>query len=201
MIFRFKTLDRRVSVPLRIVALLLIPIQACFVAPPNMLSAVAAATASESPKPTNNPVIPPDLTKGTKVNRTVPKVEPAKRLSFSKDPKDSEFAAIHVFSEPLLPIGGATTPAENKAFAKAINAFAQAANLEQTKPLTDFLDQFPRSAWRCSLLANLGAIYRSTGYWSKALTAWEDSWKLLAKETEPRAKALGDFVLGELAQM
>lgn len=135
------------------------------------------------------------------MNRKVPKVAPPKPLAFSKDPKDSEFAAIHVFSEPLLPISGKTSPAENKAFAAAIIAFGKASNPESTGPLTGFLDKFPQSAWRASLMANLGAIYRSTGYWSKALSAWEESWKLLAKETEPNAKAVGDYVLGELAQL
>src|SRR5712692_11993190 len=33
------------------------------------------------------------------------------------------------------------------------------------------------------------------------MNAGAESWKLLAKETEPKAKALGDYVLGELAQM
>ena len=122
-------------------------------------------------------------------------------MSFSKDPKDSEFASVHVFSEPLLPIGGKTSPAENKALAKAITAFSKAANPEQTEPLTGFLDHFPSSSWRASLLANLGIIYRSTASWSKALDAWEQAWKILAPQTEPKAKALGDSVVGSLAQM
>src|SRR5712692_1015416 len=33
------------------------------------------------------------------------------------------------------------------------------------------------------------------------MNAGAESWKLLAKETEPKAKALGDYVLGELAQI
>ncbi len=165
--------------------------------PHNVWAAVAAARASSSPKAT----VSPDPTKAIKVNRKIPKVTPPKALAFSKEPKDSEFAAIHVFSEPLVPIDGATTAVENKALAKAIVAFHEAANPEQTEPVTAFLEKFPNSPWRASLLANLGTIYRSTGYWSKTLNAWEESWKLLGKETEPTAKALGDYVLGELAQM
>jgi RHS repeat-associated protein len=201
MTFPCRTSKRQLGIPLRVVALLLIPIQACVVAPPNVLAAVAAAAEGESPKPSKKTASPSDPTKGIKINRTVPKVGQPKLLAFATEPKDSEFSAIHVFSEPLVPIGGRTTSAENKALAAAITAFARAANPEQTEILSEFLERFPKSAWRASLLANLGTNYRSTGYWSKALNAWEDSWKLVAKQTEPRAKALGDFVLGELAQM
>jgi RHS repeat-associated protein len=197
--FRLKTSRRQPSIPLRIVALFLIPIQACFVAPPNVLAAAAAT--SESPAVSKKAALTVDPTKGIKVNRTLPKVETPKALTFSKEPKDSEFTTISVFSEPLVPVGGKTTPAENNALAKAITAFSNTANPEYIKPFTTFLEKFPSSPWRASLLANLGATYRSTGYWSKALAAWEESWKVLAKETEPKAKALGDFVLGSLAQM
>lgn len=198
---RSRTSHRQVSLPLRIVALLLVPIQASVAGPPRVLAAVAAVAESKTSKPAKKSAIPPDPTKGIKVNRTPPKVALPKPLVFSNEPKDVEFATIHIFSEPLLPIGGTTTPAENKALAKAITDFSEAANAERTQSLTNFLEQFPGSPWRASLLANLGAIYRSTGYWSKTLDAWEESWKLLGKQTEPKAKALGDFVLGSLAQM
>jgi YD repeat-containing protein len=161
-------------------------------------SADAKTTSAKHQKKTNPPA---DPTKGVKINRTVPTVAPPTALSFSNQPKDSEFETIHVFLEPLLPIGGKTSAAENKAFANAITAFSAGANPERTEALTCFLEQFPSSPWRASLLANLGTIYRSTGYWSKALNAWGESWKFLSKEIEPKAKALGDYVLGELAQM
>ncbi len=193
--FRHRNSYRPLSVPLRLVSLCLIPLQILSFAPRNVWAVVVAPSASVTPKA----AVPRDPTKGTKVNRKVPKVAPPKALAFSKDPKDSEFAAVHVFSEPLLPIGGKTSSPENKALAAAISAFGKASNPENTAPLTGFLYEFPRSAWRASLLANLGAIYRSTGYWSKALNAWEESWKLLGKETEPNVKAVGDYVLGELA--
>ena len=192
---------RQPNIALRIVAFLLIPIQACIVAPQNIVAAFAATYQNDSSTVSNKPTVPPDPTKGIKVNRTIPKVDSPQAFVFSKEPKDNEFAAIHVFSEPLLPTGGKTNAAENKALAKAITAFSQAANPEQTKPLTDFLDQFPKSPWRASLLANLGAIYRATGYWSRALRAWEDSWQLIGKDTDPKAKSLADYVLGELAQL
>lgn len=169
-------------------------------APSVTLFAAAEAKTTSAAEQTK-PAIPPDPTKGVKVNRKLPKLTPVKPLSFSKEPKDSEFESIHVFSEPLLPVGGKTSRAENQALAKAITAFVKAGDPEATKPLIAFFDQHPSSPWKASLLANLGVVYRSSGYWSKALNAWEESWKLIGKEIEPKAKALGDFVLGELAQL
>jgi RHS repeat-associated protein len=187
---------RPLSVPLRLVSLCLIPLQVLPLAPRNVWAVIAAPNASS----TSKTAVPHDPTKGTKVNRKIPRVAPPKGLAFSKDPKDTEFAGVQILSEPLIPIGGKTTPAENKALAVAITSFSKAANPENTTPLTAFIDRFPQSAWRASLLANLGAIHRSTGYWSKALNAWEESWMLISQETEPKAKAIGDYVLGELAQ-
>jgi RHS repeat-associated protein len=198
---RFRTSKHRLTIPLRIVAAILIPMQVFVAAPANLRAVIAPSASGPSDKKEKPAAAPADPTKGIKVNRSVPKITPPKRAKFSNEPQDSEFANTRVFSEPLLPVGPKTTTTENKALAKAITAFADAANPEFTEPLTTFLDRFPNTRWRASLLVNLASVYRSTGYWSKALKALEDSWKLLSKETEPKAKQLGDYVLGELAQL
>lgn len=188
---------------MRIVALAIIPIQGLTILPAGVLAAIAPEqdpVASHSAIPTKS-VLLPDSTAKVKVNHKLPVVTPPKPFVFSSKPRDEEFAASQVFAEPLIPIGGKTNPTENKTLAAAITAFAKAADPEQTHGLSEFLHRFPQSAWRASLLANLGTVYRSTGYWSKALDAWEESWKLLGKETAPKTNALGDFVLGELAQL
>jgi hypothetical protein len=188
---------------MRIVALAIIPIQGLTILPAGILTAIASEqepVASHS-IPLTKSALPPDPTAKVKVNHKLPVVTPPKPFVFSSEPRDEEFAASHLFAEPLIPVGGKTNPTENKALAAAITAFVKAANPEQTHRLSEFLDRFPQSTWRASLLANLGTVYRSTGYWSKALDAWEESWKLLSKETVPRENALGDFVLGELAQL
>jgi hypothetical protein len=63
------------------------------------------------------------------------------------------------------------------------------------------LEQNPGSRWRASLLTNLGHIYRRTGYFSRALDAWEEAWKLAKDETEPKLKVIADRAVGELAQL
>jgi len=95
----------------------------------------ASSTASPAAKKS---ALPPDPTKGIKVNRTVPKVAPAKALNFSKEPKDSDFVSVHVLSEPLVPVGEKTSPGEKQALAAAITAFSKSANPEATAPLTGF---------------------------------------------------------------
>ncbi len=143
----------------------------------------------------------PDPTSQLKPNRTLPKTDRAPGLHFSDSPSDAELSDLHVFREPLIPVGAPTSASENRALADAIEEFVRRGDPEQTDALTNFLNQFPGSSWRASLLANLGAIWRSTGYWSKALDGWEEAWTLLAHETSPGRSALADCVLGELAQL
>ena len=183
------------SLPLRCVAFALIPLQAITILP-LPLSAVdlpsSASGSTAKPHERSHPV---------PVNRTVPKVSAPAKSTFSDPARDSEFFNSHVFAEPLIPIGNHTTPQENRELAEAVEAFREAANPEATEVLSDYLARFPDSPWRASLLANLGELYRSTGYWSKALNSWEDAWKLTSDQTDPRSKAVADDVLGSLAQM
>jgi RHS repeat-associated protein len=179
----------------------MVPVQILSICPREALAATAEPTEREpeARAPSNTP--PRDATSGVKPNRTLPAITPVGSVQLSETPSDAELFAAHIFLEPLVPVGSKTSPATNQALASAIKAFLQSSDLEQTGPLTSFLSQFPHSAWRASLLANLGAIYRVTGYWSEALNAWEESWAMLANASDPRTKALGDYVLGELAQL
>lgn len=194
-------LKTQISFPLKLATLALIPVQALTATPVYLLAAAPSLVTAESKSSGVAKMIAAvDPTLGVKVNRTVPDVATPTGLSFSDAPSDSEISSVRVFAERLVPIGR-TDSAENKALAAAITAFAHAANPEETDLLTQHLEHFPQSPWRASLLANLGAIYYSTGYWSKALDAWDGSWKLIGNQTEPQAKALGDYAVGELAKM
>ena len=74
-------------------------------------------------------------------------------------------------AEPLVPTPRGTTAAKNRALARAIAEYARIGQSEMVAPLLAFLAQYPQSVWRPSLLANLGTVYRATGYLGKALSA------------------------------
>ena len=72
--------------------------------------------------------------------------------------------------------------------------------LDAVGPLTDFLRAHPASRWRAALYLNLGIIYRRTGHMSKALEAWQRAWDLSKHATEPNARAIADYSVGQLAE-
>lgn len=195
--------NHRLSWSLRIISLVMAPIQMVSVWPASLWSAIVPSGTAVPPLPAVSveKASTVDLTSKIKPNRTLPKIDGQSRWNISQNPSAAELSALHVFQEPLIPVGAATSAAENKALAEAIRAFVERKDPEQTDTVTSFLNQFPGSSWRAALLANLGAIWRNTGYWSKALDAWETSWLLLAYAKDAKAEALGDYVLGELAQL
>src|SRR4051812_34612532 len=131
-------------------------------------------------------------------NRTVPAVTPPPTVYTLPDtPTDAELSAAHIFAEPLLPMSRGTSAAENRALARALRVYANTQRSEMVAPLLQFLSIYPQSAWRASLLANLGTIYRRTGYLSRAFSAWDLAWLESRDEVEPRARAVADFALGE----
>ena len=135
------------------------------------------------------------------VNRTVPSVQPPPSTPrFSENPGDEEFFRARIFAEPLIPTGK-TTVGENRALAGALQAFLQRKNNDDVSAIIQFLDQFPNSAWRVSLLTDLGIVYRKTGYFSRALQVWEEAWRLGKAETQPNPRAIVDRALAELAEL
>ena len=131
-------------------------------------------------------------------NRTVPAVDPPSTvLSLPASPTDAELTRARIFAEPLVPMPRGPTAAEKRALARAIAEYARIGQSEMVAPLLAFLAQYPQSAWRPSLLANLGTVYRATGYLGKALSAWDQAWSEAKIETDVRAKAVADFALGE----
>lgn len=126
------------------------------------------------------------------------------RLRFSEHPTPQEISRARVFTEPLVPLG---TPAseENNDLAQALTRFASAPHpdrIEAASPLERFLRKHPRSAWRPSLLLELGIFYRQTGHFSRALKLWEEAWQATKQIKEDRRiQAVADHAVAELAQL
>jgi RHS repeat-associated protein len=122
---------------------------------------------------------------------------PAAHLTFSAQPTDAEFFRARLFSEPLLPIGGRTTAAENAALAHALVTYATASQPEDVEPVLTFLQEHRDTPWRGSLLVNLGDVYQRTGYSTRALAAWDASWKATKNATDISGRAVADRALAE----
>src|ERR1700761_2092913 len=119
---------------------------------------------------------------------------------FSASPTDSELFSVQIFPVALLPVG-ATAPADNRALADALTAYVQRTNVEAQSILVNFLDGHTNSAWKTALLVNLGIMWRQTGYFPPAMTAWQDAWKLSKDKPDYRSKSLADRALAELSQL
>lgn len=108
---------------------------------------------------------------------------------------------MRVFEEPLVPVGGAPTPAESAALAEALIAYRERRTPDDFSSLTRFLERHPKSAWQAAVRTGLGIEYYHTAHYSLALAAWREAWELAKDATEVRAKALADRAAGELAFM
>ena len=124
------------------------------------------------------------------------------------DPKDEEFFSTRFFTEPLVPTVAKAQAGENAALAKALVAVDKLVGSspaldegQRLAPLRQFLANYPRSRWTLAIDLNLGIVYRKSGYWTRALDAWEQAWAAGKTATEPSARALADRAVAELAEL
>lgn len=121
----------------------------------------------------------------------------AHALVFSNPPTEQDIFRAHLFEEPLVPIGGKPSVAENQALASALTAYAARTSNDEVSALTGFLATHPASPWRVALLTDLGIVYYHTGHYSKSLDAWQQA----ADAGKATPHPLVDRALGELARM
>jgi len=135
-----------------------------------------------------------------KVNRTLPKVgSPRAALEFSANPTLEELFRARIFEEPLVPVGGVPTAAENAALAAALRGYAKRTGPDDFTSLTGFLEKHPKSPWRAALLTNLGLEYYNTAHYSLTIPAWSEAWDLAKNVPHASCKAIADRAVGELA--
>jgi hypothetical protein len=125
-------------------------------------------------------------------NRTVPTVAPPPHgLEFSASPTASEISRARVFEEPLIPVGGQPSAAENAALAAALLGYAQRSGPDDFSSLTGFLEAHAGTPWGAALLTDLGFEYYNTAHYARALEVWGRAWALAKDATDPRGKAIG----------
>jgi YD repeat-containing protein len=122
-------------------------------------------------------------------------------LEFSAAPTAEEIFRARVFEEPLVPVGGEPTAADNSAMAAALVGYSHRSGPDDFSSLTTFLDQHTASVWRMALLTGLGMEYYNTAHYSLALEAWKQAWALSQNATTAQGKLLADRAGGELAYM
>jgi len=120
---------------------------------------------------------------------------------FSVQPTSAEISRARIFDEPLISMGGEPSVEENIALADALTAYANRTNLDDFSSLTGFLDHFPDSKWSGSLLLHLGIEYYNSGYYSRAMDAWEQAWVRCKNIKDGPGKVQADRAVGELARM
>ncbi|MBL9169181.1 MAG: hypothetical protein JNN07_15685 [Verrucomicrobiales bacterium] len=135
-------------------------------------------------------------------NRTLPKVTPARSgLTFSTNPTTQELSRARVFEEPLAPIGGEPTAADNAALAAALLGYVGRSGPDDFTSLTGFLERHPSSPWQAAVLTCLGLEYYNTAHYSLALRAWESAWSQAKQASDNKGKAIADRAVGELAYL
>jgi RHS repeat-associated protein len=166
-------------------------------APPFLYAADSLTQEKSTPQPPSSKVLTP---RHVSVRRALPKfTPPSQTVKFSANPSDEEITSNLLLAEPLVPIGGKTTAAENQELATALTAFEKRQVRDDFGPLENFLTAHPQSAWNISLLTNLGSLYRKTGWYGKAMDTWKQAWTLgqAVTDADEKGKATIDRALVE----
>jgi len=164
--------------------------------PVNALSALLPVATSQGQSPGRS------QREDVRPNREVPDVEPPPLYpSFSLEPSDEEIFRARVFREPLVPMDMEPERNENRALADAVIAYLSGGTTEDFRPWRVFLNRFPESRWRASLLTNLGIVYQKTGFLSRARAAFEEAWTLAKESEEANVKRMADLAITELLDM
>lgn len=190
---------------LRTACVFLIGLQGLYLTPSPILAATAK---SILPKSTTKKASLPSTALGQPlpsptVAMGVPLPPPAiVAPTFSAPPTEAELYGARIGTRPLLRIGGGTDSNEERiALAEAASSY-WANGPKGIQGIEEFLNLYPSSAWRASILTNLGLTYRQTGYWTKALAAFEQAWAIgkSVKGNEEQAATI-DCAVSELADL
>lgn len=115
-------------------------------------------------------------------------------------PETAALSRVRLFPEPLAPVGGEPSAAENGALAAALRGLAPGAPLTAVDA---FIQAHPHSPWVPSLLLNRGLRRFEQGYFSSALADWTQAWTIgrAARGSSPDGEALVARALAEAVKM
>jgi RHS repeat-associated protein len=169
---------------------------AAVLVPAQVLLAVPVAAEAAAPREKAKVEAPRVVVNGTSPRPSAVALRPG----FSLVPTDQQIFRARVFDEPLVPTAGEMDVAENRRLGEALLAYLEK-GADDASSIEAFLAERPSSRWAAALWTGLGIVYRRTGYYSRALMAWERAWALSKDQTEPRPRAIGDRAVAELAEL
>jgi len=115
-------------------------------------------------------------------------------------PSQAAIFRSSALAEPVVATG--TTSAEEDAELSALLAnYASGYDLAGLRAIEAWVGKHPTSAWRASLLYNLGNRNFEDGYFSRAIAHWSTCWEEFKGAETGDAKLMADASLGELARM
>ncbi len=108
----------------------------------------------------------------TPADNPPPAVSP---LSLPQPVTTGALQMVRLFAEPLTPVGGSPSEADNTTLAATLQRYAASRDLAE---LSAFVEASPASPWRVSVLTNLGLLEFDAGYFSRALAHWTQAWNI-----------------------
>jgi len=124
-----------------------------------------------------------------------------KRPHFAKPPEDAELRKVPLFLEPLAPMEQPSVEGENKALARALEAFSARTIKGDTSTLEKFVETFPKSRWNAALFLNMGLYQYNSGAFSQALHSFEKAWELSKSAKNRPATFIRDRAAAEAGRM
>jgi len=122
--------------------------------------------------------------------------------TLSSSPSVAELFVHSGLPEAPVPIGGVPGESDNRAFAAALKQFAVHSSPDDISALAAYLEAYPQSPWRISVLTNLGLMHYNSARFSSALAAFNTAWNEGKRiDATGPGKAVVDRALGELVRM
>ena len=153
-------------------------------------------------------------------NRALPQFTPLSVLpTLSEKPTDQEIARLRLFPQPLMPVdapastglfqrlkaafGSSARPAsgaDNSEVAPTLRALAADARPADTSLLDAFLAQHPGSRWSAALRFERARRWFISGFFFRAMEAWDALWRELKDRRYPGSVAIADETVGRLLE-
>lgn len=111
----------------------------------------------------------------------------------------AQISAFPLLPEPLQRVGQENS--SSAALVVALNSFAGRQETDDFSALEQFVQQHPNSGWTPAVSYNLGKLYYTSGYFSKAMKAYHAAWSASAEADGDTAALIGRQAMAELAVM